>query len=62
MPNTTDTGWVTFTTFRLYGRLMLVQKNDGCTRTVPARCPGTEAPRRRVTAPRLGRPLQGGAT
>jgi hypothetical protein len=30
------TGWVTFTTFRLHGQLMLVQKNDGSTRTIPA--------------------------
>jgi hypothetical protein len=36
MAKPTDTGWVTFTTFRLHGRVYLVQKNDGSTRTIPA--------------------------
>jgi hypothetical protein len=32
-----NAGWVTFTTHRLPdGRIYLVQKNDGCTRTIPA--------------------------
>jgi hypothetical protein len=38
------TGWVTFTTFRLYGRVFLVQKKDGSTRTIPTTTPKKDRP------------------
>jgi len=32
-PETFDSGWVTYTTVSLQGRILYVQKRDGCSRT-----------------------------